>query len=249
MSIDCNGTNGIQIPGPLSATANQAGLTCMCWISLRNLPGASGNMTPCAWATAVTTTRFGINFRSAIPGSIRIIARAGDADALSSFETSNTPLLAGVWQHIAVTLNYATANPQIFVNAVSEPIVAGGSNLSQGTTANTNASLAKIGVTIADNVSELVNGLISDVRLYTRVLGPQEIMTIYTGLGRDTIIQGLASRYPLNDLGPGITVNSVANVGPQDRVIGVNPTANPMIFGTRDFISTRKRPVHVLRNS
>jgi hypothetical protein len=91
-----------------------------------------------------------------------------------------------------------------------------------------------------------VNGLISDVRLYTRILGAAEIMTIFTGLGRDTIIQGLASRYPLNDMGPAQPVNSVANVAPQDRVIGVNPTANPMIFGTRDFISTRKRTVQSL---
>lgn len=245
MSIDCDGTNAIQIPGPLSASANQSGLTAMCWVSLRNLPSLD-NMNLCAWATAVTTSRFGINCRNAIPGSIRIVARAADAEALSSFETSNTPLVAGAWLHIAATINYATANPQIFVNAVSEPMLAGGSNFTQGTTSNTNSPIAKIGVTIANNTAELVNGLISDVRLYTRVLGAAEIMTIYTALGRDTIIQGLASRYPLNDLGPGVAINGVANIAPQDRVIGV-ATATPMIFGTRDFISTRSRPKHSLR--
>lgn len=239
MSINCNGANAIQMPGPLTATANQAAMSISFWIRLNNLPGAD-NMTAAVWGTNAGVTRFGINFRNATPGSVRIIARAADADALSSIETvSTTVLTPGQWQHIVGCLNYGTSNAVIYSNAVSLPLVGGGFAFSQGTTSNTNSSVAKIGCNVNNNTSEFVNGLIEDVRLYQRFLSDQEVMTIFTGRGMDGIIQGLASRYLLNDLAELQTVNGVANITATDRIIGTNPTASPMTFDTT-MITGRK---------
>lgn len=238
MSINCNGANAIQILGPITSTANQAALSLSCWVRLNNLPIAD-NMTPCVWATNAGTTRFGLNFRSATPGSARIIARAADADALSTFETNSTTVLTpGQWQHFICTLDYANASGLIYINAVSQALTAAAA-FSQGTTSNTNSSVAKIGCNVNNNTSEFVNGLIEDVRLYTRILSQAEITTIFTGRGMDGIIQGLVARYMLNDLAELLTVNGVANVTAFDRIIGTNPTASPMSFDTT-MITGRK---------
>jgi Concanavalin A-like lectin/glucanases superfamily len=210
----------------------------MCWYRLNALPAVAG-VSIISWGAGDgISTRFGISISNATPSKIRCIARCTDTDAISTFVSTNNLLAPGVWQHAAFTLDYVSKTPLLYVNGVNQA-VAGVNNLTGVATSNINSTSAKIGCDILNTV--FVDGIIEDARLYQRVLSEQEIMTIYTGLGSDGILQSLASRYPLNDLASGQPVSSVANIGPIDRVIGVNVNANPLNFGAT-IMTPRKRP-------
>jgi hypothetical protein len=78
-----------------------------------------------------------------------------------------------------------------------------------------------------DNIGN-VNGKIDDVRIYNKSLSPAEIQTIYAANGHDGIIDGLVSRWLMNEKSPGTTVsgtNSVKDIGPSGNH-GTPGTAN-----------------------
>lgn len=235
MSVNPNNVAGITIPGPLTATANQAALTGMCWFKLDALPTVTGAGL-FIWGTNVVTTRFGAACTITVPNKIRCTARGTDSDAISNFDTVNNVLTPGLWQHVAFSLDFVTKNALIYVNGVSEPVT-GTSNLTGNATSNTNSTSAKIGCDI--NNASFIDGVIEDVRLYQRLVSAAEIMTIFTARGRDGIVQGLASRYPCNDLGEGQAVITVANIGPIDRVSGI--PVNTINFDTT-ILTPRKSP-------
>jgi hypothetical protein len=61
-----------------------------------------------------------------------------------------------------------------------------------------------------------VNGKIDDVRIYTKSLSAAEIQTIYAARGHDNLLDGLVSRWLLNEKAKGVTVsgsNSVKDIG------------------------------------
>jgi Concanavalin A-like lectin/glucanases superfamily len=238
MSINPNNVNGITIPGPLTATANQSALTGMCWFNLFALPTTPGNAL-FDWTTGaiLTGSRFGLNTSSSVPNKLRCVAKCTDTDVLSSFDSTNNVLTPGLWQHAAFTIDYVAQTPLLYVNGVNQP-VAGVSSLTGTATSNTSSAAAKIGGDINNTV--FVNGLIEDVRLYQRALSVQEIMTIFTAQGMDGIVQGLASRYVCNDLANGQPVAGISSIGPIDRVTGVPVNGNAINFGTT-YTTPRKR--------
>lgn len=243
MSCSFLASQCINIPGPIAGTANQSSFTISFWMRLNALPTVD-NMNPIAYANGTTgLTRIGVNFRSAAPGTIRIIARALDGDALTSFETvSTTALTPGLWQHVLTTVNYVTGTGQIFVNAGSLA-VAGASAFGATATSNTSSLNAKIGATSNNNATELFNGLLEDIRLYRGVMGQNMIDTIFAGKGKDGIYTNLIQRYQLKELGEGRVFTAAYNFGDAEREVGTNPTANTLLYGD-SMPTTRKRPRH-----
>lgn len=244
MSINLTAAQWIEIPGPITCTANQAAMSISLWINLHALPVAD-NFNLAAWATGTGVTRFGLNCRNAASGTIRVIARALDADALTSVETTGTPLTPGLWQHIVGTVNYVSSGVQLFVNAVSQTIV-GATAFGATATSNTNSTLARIGANLTAN-SEFVNGMIEDVRIYQRVLSQAEITTIFTAKGMDHDIQSIGQRYTLNDQATGVLVGNVDNISNIDRIVGTNPSGTNANFGD-SYTTNRRRRANVVQN-
>jgi hypothetical protein len=53
------------------------------------------------------------------------------------------------------------------------------------------------------------NGRIGDVRLYNRALSAEEMQTVHAARGTDGIVDGLISRWPLNEQAPGVLATGV----------------------------------------
>lgn len=58
----------------------------------------------------------------------------------------------------------------------------------------------------------LLTGNMEDMRIYNRILSPQEVSTIYAARGVDGIVSGLLHRYPLDDRAPGATAAGAVDV-------------------------------------
>lgn len=242
MSVDCTIAQFIDIPGPITSTANQAALSISCWIRCRTLPIAD-NFNLAVWTTnAAASSRMSINCRNATPGTVSIIGRALDADALTRFETvSATVLQRGVWIHLVACIQFTTRNFRLFVNGVNEPIALTGANgMTAGNTSNTNSNKARIGAN-PNAATERFDGLIEDVRLYQKFIGPDEAMTIYSELGRDNIVSSLAMRYPLLELGGGEILTGAVNITDTDRIVGTNTSGTNLLYGTASITTFRGR--------
>lgn len=244
MGLNFTLTQGVNIPGPIVGTENQSAMTISVWIRANALPPATDNQTYLIYAGGGGATRFGIQARGANPGSIRINARALDADALTSFETTSvTALVPGTWQHIVGIVNYAGAAGLIYINAVNflAPALGGVTAFGAAATQNTPSTNAKVGINVLNNTSEFMNGIIEDARLYSGVLGPDVISTIYAAQGKDGITQNLIHRFQLKDKGKNQPVIQLAPFnGGKDRQIGV-VSVGSLNFGDT-LPTTRKRP-------
>lgn len=242
MSVDCKLAQFIEVPGPITSTANQPVLSISCWINCRTIP-AVDNFNLAVWTTpAVATSRMSINCRNATPGTVSIIARAQDADALTRFETvSATVLQRGVWINLIGVVQFTTRAMKLYVNGVNEPLALSGANgLTAGNTQNTNSARMRIGAN-PNAATELFDGLIEDVRLYQRFISAEEAMTIYQTLGRDKIDSTLAIRYPLLDLAAGETLTSAVNITDNDRIIGTNTSGTALLYGNSSITTVRGR--------
>jgi hypothetical protein len=115
---------------------------------------------------------------------------------------STTIPVIGTWYHIAATVD-ATKFGQIFINGVLEA-----SGLGADTATGTTLSIGNRNGAAAD---QCTNGVLDDVRVYTRVLATNEIETIYACRGSDSIFYGLQNRWLLNE-GPDSVVATGAGV-------------------------------------
>lgn len=230
MSVDFTEVSGINIPGPINGTANQSAFSIMGWIRLRNLP-VGANVTFFNWGNGLGLTRASIQASSVTPGALIVNSRSLDSDALQASQTvSGTAISAGPWLHLLASINYPNQFIQVFVNAIDFPL---STQPTYGGTATSNVAStnAKLGATINANTN-IMNGLLEDVRIYSRAFSIAEAMEIFTAKGTDGIYQGLIQRYPLLDGSENTAVVGVDNVSDTDRIIGTLTT------GTANFGST-----------
>ena len=114
---------------------------------------------------------------------------------------STTIPVTGVWYHIAATVTAKFG--EIYINGVMEASGLGADNAT-GTTLS-------IGNRNGAAANQCTNGILDDVRVYTRVLRADEIQTIYACRGSDSIYYGLQNRWLLNEGAEGATASG-ANV-------------------------------------
>lgn len=244
MGLNYTLTQGVNIPGPIVGTESQSAMSISVWIRANALPPATDNQSYLIYAGGGGATRFGIQARGANPGSIRINARALDADALTSFETTSiTALKPGTWQHLVGIVDYVAQTGLIYINGVNfpAPVIGAGIAFGAAATQNTPSTNATIGINILNITSEFMNGIIEDARLYSGVLGADVVQTIYTAQGKDGITKNLIHRFQLKDKGKNQPVVQLAPFnGGKDRQIGVVNVGN-LTFGD-SLPTTRKRP-------
>lgn len=118
--------------------------------------------------------------------------------------TGTTVLVAGVWTFVAMV--YDGVNKILFINAVQEATEAQTGNV--GTSAD-NLILAALD---DGTVKRELDGLLADVRVYTRALSLAELQTIFTLLGEDNIVLGLHWRWMQRELSPGTAATVAGSI-------------------------------------
>jgi hypothetical protein len=159
-----------------------------------------------------TNTRAALQITSG--GNVQVQARSTDADSLRT-TTASAAVVANTWYHIAGTVDYTTGIEAIYIDGGI--ILAGAVAFAGTATSNTNSVAALIG-SDAGGTSGFLDGLLEDVRIYNKVLGPNTIQTIADLHGSDFVWDGLTNLWRLNDAPSG----TLAGTG---TVIDLSPTS------------------------
>lgn len=219
-------TEGINLPLS-TVTKNRSALTGMAWVRARtwNSGAANNKVFGYSIGTNATNSRFTLIALGASPGQLQVGGRALDADSQRTLN-SPTVLSTNVWHHVVGIIDYATNFGYIYIDGVLDTAGAVSGAFGATSTENTNSLSTGIGVREGGAGQQGIDGLIDDFRLYSGILGPAVIQTIYTGRGADGINTNLLHRYPLNDLVPGTTVASVACIAAAELLVGT-PLGTP----------------------
>jgi len=144
-------------------------------------------------------------------GTLSLISRASDFDLEHDCNTAAGAIAVNTWYHVVGVTNLVAATQTVYINGVQiAQLTAVAFN--QTTTSNTSAYNSCIGA--EDNGSSgYMSGYIHDARIYSRALGGDEIMTMYTSGGKDGIIYGQDGRFLLSEGAPGTSISSVQNLG------------------------------------
>jgi len=164
--------------------------------------------------TASTNTRAALQVQAT--GQIGLQARSLDAETLRSLVFA-AGLVNGTWYHIAGVTRYGTNGLfQIFLNGAL--VSAATASFGAATSGAGNSLQAILGAD-AGLGSGFMDGLMEDVRLYNRALGPDEIATIATSQGHDGINNGRTNMWPMNEFSPGTVATAVGSIVD----LGTNP--------------------------
>lgn len=81
------------------------------------------------------------------------------------------------------------------------------------------------------------DGIVEDVRIYSRILSLDEITTLYNSRGIDSILNGIVFRYPFSEESDGSSFSIAHDIGPnkRDAVASNNPQ------GSGSFLRYRRR--------
>jgi hypothetical protein len=243
MAIRFDGVNQyLNLGRDLPFLNNKPGGTLMAWVKLNAVP--SGVPTICGLSVGPPTgpdtgsSRLSLEINS----SQRIAAtvRALDSDPGSGILPPVSPAVQvtlGQWHHCAVSVDFTTRVCILFKDGVNVYTAIATS----ATAGNTSATNCRNGAVAAneDGLSGFFPGEIEDVRFYDRVMHEIEMMTIYTAMGRDGIVDMLDMRLPMEELGAGQTASiTVADISTTQRS-GI-PVNSPVYAA--GIATSRKRP-------
>jgi hypothetical protein len=244
VSIDFNGSDsrlnlGLNLPYLNGMTA----ASMMAWVRPDVTSGQHSIMAISIGPPPGTTgtSRFSMRINS---GTMQATVRNQDADGASTIN-GVAVLTPGAWTHVATVYDAVTRRAVIYLNGEVDRIdIAGGAT---GTAFEaTNPKNGAFGSEDDASATDLFNGLIEDVRLYSRLLSQDEIQTIIAAKGADGITTGLQFRFPLNELGTGEVVVNAANLAEFTRrngaPLGTIVYGDSIIRGSR---SQRQRPLAV----
>lgn len=233
MAIDFTAVNGQKINfGAVPAVRGLTNKSISVWVYQdAYTDGRVVNLYP---TDATADEAFFIDLNKTGNGDVYFAAGWSTLPYIGAWDTAAAAVPTGGWYNIVVTyVNSSTANdPIVYVNgavvATSEAVTPGGTLLS-----GTNNILA---IGYGGAASNPIDGRISDVRVYNRILTPAEILQIYSARGRDNIRYGLVfcpflygaaglQAFDGASLAAGNTI-----VDPCSGAVGV-PTGNPIGVG------------------
>ena len=207
MAIDFPGVSGsgINVGNPASLDLTGS-CTIMCWINLnadiQNIDIISKYKSSPRGFTLQTDD-------SPPDDTFGIFIIAKTSSTLQGSGWTANPLVTGTWYHLAGQFVPNTA-VQVWLDGI----------LSSEKTGS-------IPATMYNPVNDLhfasrpeggqnLNGILDDIRIYNRNLSAAEMITIHTARGRDNIIEGLVSRWSVNEGASGVTLsgsNSIKDLG------------------------------------
>lgn len=119
--------------------------------------------------------------------------------------TGPSMISAGVWTFLAMI--YDGINKTIFINAVQDATEAdAGGNIA------TDADPLRLACVDDGSIKRELDGLLEDIRVYTRALSLNELLTMFTLRGKDNIINGLFWNWKMNERAPGQTATVASSI-------------------------------------
>lgn len=206
----------LNVPGSTPYLNGSSGGTLMCWVNFGALtsnpinflivPTSGGN--PRMILTLSAANVLGASIRNA------------DADATSTLVGSGT-LATGKWSHVALSYDCVGKVGSFYLNGALAG-TASAASASGSAFSATNNSSGGVGVAVNAGIPFLIF-TVEDVRIYSRALQSNEILSIYSNKGKDGIVFGLQARWLLNDLTAGNIISAIArDLAPSPHgIIGV----------------------------
>jgi hypothetical protein len=168
--------SGCLVQVPESPALDAGGtLTIAAWVHLNNL--STYYFVACKAPSGTAASNYPGNYEFRVAsgtGILQLLHQTSQGQQLSTY-ASTTPVTAGQWRHVAVTFK-AGGRVEFYVDGTS----AGGA-AQTSTFGILNDEPIRIGGR-KDNYSYF-NGLIDDVRIYSRVLTPEELPDVILGKG------------------------------------------------------------------
>lgn len=147
-------------------------------------------------------------------GSNLLLGVFGDGTGGFDINDSGSAISLNVWHHVAVVRDNVAGLYRMYLDGVEVGSVA----ISAASGSLDNSDDFLIGAyDNAGGPQQFMDGLIDDVRQYSRAPSANEIQTIYASRGNDMIVDGLVVRYLMNEQAAGtqaIGAGSVKDSGP-----------------------------------
>jgi hypothetical protein len=228
MAIQLSATD-IHLTATSSKYPNATGpLTFMSWINYANWSAGVAASMVGVYRTGTTAIQIGTRASS---GTIDIWTSSGTIliSAAGLYVPSNDQ-----WIHVAYTYNGTTHT--LYINGVL-------------ITTSTVTQVAGVLTTMYINgypnglADETSTAMIDDTMLFNRVLGANEINTIYDCAGtRDGIAYGLNARYKYNESAPGNTVTTITDYSGYGIVLTPSGSGTPISY-VETYVANDERMV------
>jgi len=152
---------------------------------------------------------------------------------------SSTALPLNTWHHIG--MDYDGATLRLFTDGVLEASTAIAGTIFSS---SRNCGICNYDDGGGANASE-VDGDEEDFRYYNRILDVAEWATIFQTKGLDGIVQGLVTRWPINEepVGNTILTTSIKDIGPAQ--LAVNNVFNSPVYIAGEVKGSRRRSASV----
>lgn len=220
----------LTLSSSLATFQNVTGGTIMCWVNLQGTLPTTETLIYIYSVNGSGSARFSLSFRGQLT-KFRTSARRLDADSVTTVD-STTTVVAGTLYHICAVAEFNNTALRLYVNGVQEnSATIAGWTAATSNTASTSAYVA------SNSTGSYFNGLVTDVRSYSRALTAQEVLNVYGGRGRDSVVLNMQDRWKMAGDPPG------SNGTPQS--IGLlqawaSQTNNPL-YAENMGISSRRR--------
>lgn len=151
---------------------------------------------------------------------------------------SATAISLNAWHHIAVT--YDASETASGINWYIDGVLDNGAASSFGSYTAMHNTAASLDIATIEGGADTLDGILDDFRIYSKEVSSAEIATIYASRGTDGIVDGLVSRWLINEDAVGIPVSGagsikdIANTGND-----ANPISTPL-YGTGEQRFRRK---------
>jgi hypothetical protein len=175
-ALKLDGTGWINLGKDLNLLQGVSAVSMAAWVCPDKLPGEGIH----AQILALSKNTGGaptVDSRASLMlssgGLLTAGGRALDTDPVNTVKSTEKLVKAGAWTHVAATIDYAANSITLYVNG--NPIPGTGTvKFGQKATATTPCTMGAIGAD--DNgAAGFFTGKLSDIRLYARLLSPEEI--------------------------------------------------------------------------
>lgn len=189
---------------------NCNGNTISAWVYITDL-SVERNIVAISVGGSASTTTSRASIIVTAAGALGVIGRATDADVEHNCYSAAGSIVINTWYHIVGVNDLVNDIQRVYINGVQSAQVTA-VTFNAALTSNTNAYNSCIGA--QDNGSTaFMAGQIHDVRVWSRVLTPEEIMTIYVSRAHDDIIHRQEARFLLSEGASGTIITSATNLG------------------------------------
>lgn len=227
MAAGLGGVNYLDLGNNLPIVRAVTAWTMMAWVHPTSFP-TDLRVISISVGTG-TGTRASLSISST--GRIEGIARTADGDvAVSDANTATGVVALNTWYHLAVVCDLIAQQFLFYRNGA--PVARNTQNWTfalASATSDTDAQNGAIGA-LPDGSGEVFQGDIEDARIYTRLMGPDEIQSIYTRRTTGPIqLPGLNAHYPLVDgfVGPGFSQGQFQSAG---QILDFSANVSPIVL-------------------